>query len=126
MKKAKYNYLAAKEKWLGVLFEERDGKKIVLHVKTEQSEEEIEEWCYLMTHPIELAAAWTWDCPHCGHKNWETSVVCEMDWEEKRRKKLDCGIPLDEDGEFITWPDFVECRQCEYSSDTTYGDIIDL
>jgi hypothetical protein len=118
---ASYKYDTEKEQWVGIIVEERDnGKKIPAFVKVFETQEELDDWCAVMTHPIDLEAAWSWTCPVCEAMNFESSVVCEMAWEEKQECKIQRGIPLDEDGEFITWPDCVECSECGFTSDSDF------
>lgn len=103
---------------MGVLVEETDGKKIVTNANIKPTEEEIKEWCKIVTNPIELDMAWFWECPDCGQGNFERSVICEMTGDERFQKKLEMDIPLDEKGEFVAPPEWVECPKCGYTSES--------
>jgi hypothetical protein len=59
---------------------------------------------------IMLEQAFSWVCPQCGTKNFESGVVCELTPDELQEIKDDLGVG---DGEVVGQPEKVTCCKCK-------------
>lgn len=71
-------------------------------------------------HKVEMRPAYEWTCEECGRNHFESCIVADWDDEERLEQAKSLGIvedyataiPVDMQGEFVTYPDFVTCPDC--------------
>lgn len=79
-----------------------------------------------MTHAkIPLQLAYVWDCPHCGHENFQRAVVADISADELHDVAVAMGeieewqeLPEGLGAHWQTHPDTVHCRRCETQYET--------
>jgi len=67
----------------------------------------------------ELHQAFSWICNNCGQRNFERAVTMEMSPEDIEEAKNEFGMEPWEEGNFLTAPDIVKCKNCgkEYETE---------
>lgn len=68
-----------------------------------------------ISHPkshVELLPAFLWICPECGAENFERTIVAELSAEQMQELRDEHGVEPWEEGEFLTNPQNVVCKDC--------------
>jgi hypothetical protein len=68
-----------------------------------------------MLHP-----AFVWDCDECGTENFVRTVRADLSAEELAEMKEDYDVEPWEEGEFLTAPKHVSCKQCGHEFETEH------
>ena len=71
-----------------------------------------------MTEPVELRPAHAWDCPECGRENFARCIVASLPPDELAIAKERFGFSEEQEGCFLTKPDFVTCMWCHTMYET--------
>ncbi len=72
---------------------------------------------------VELAPAWSWECPACGRLVFEQGEVKEFDDDqEEREAKAALGVEPWEEGAVMVSPGVVTCTGCLRMFDATAGE----
>ena len=80
----------------------------------------------VMSVKVEMRPAYEWTCEECGRNQFASCMVAEWSQEDRLEQARQAGlidryeteVPEGLRGDFVTYPDAVECQSCGESYET--------